>query len=131
MGVSQKTAGTVKEGDTIVLDGAPCRVSSVSKSKPGKHGAAKARIVAVGIIDNKKRDVVKPGHERVEVPMIEKKTAQVLSISGDRANVMDMESYETFDLDVPDELKGQVKDGSQVLYWVLMGHKMMKQVKGG
>lgn len=131
MGVSQKTAVNVKEGDTILLDGAPCRAVSVSKSKPGKHGASKVRIVAMGIIDNKKRDVVMPGSERIDVPLIEKKAAQVLSITGNMANVMDMESYETFDLEIPEELKADVKDGVQVLYWLLTGHKMMKQVKGG
>jgi translation initiation factor 5A len=129
MGIKQTNAGSVKEGDTILVEGAPCRVSSVSKSKPGKHGSAKARIVAVGIIDGKKRDIVLPGHERMDVPIIEKKSAQVLSISGNQANVMDMETYETFDLEIPDELKGQVKDGVQVLYWQIMESKLMKQVK--
>jgi translation initiation factor 5A len=129
MGVTQKTAGSVKEGDTILIDGVPCRVSNVSKSKPGKHGSAKARIVAIGILDGKKRDKVMPGAERVEVPMIEKKTAQVLSVSGNMANVMDMESYVTFDIEIPAELKEQVKDGVQVLYWEILGAKMMKQVK--
>jgi len=131
MGVTQKTAGNVKEGDTILLDGAPCRAVSVSRSKPGKHGAAKARIVAMGIIDNKKRDVVMPGSERIDVPLIEKKTAQILSVSDNMANVMDMESYETFDLEIPEELKGDIKDGIQVLYWLIIGHKIMKQVKSG
>ena len=42
---------------------------------------------------------------------------------------MDTESYETFDLDIPEELKGEVSEGSNVLYWVLMGIKVMKQVK--
>ena len=60
-----------------MLDGAPCRVMSVSKSKPGKHGAAKARIVGIGILDEKKRDLVMPGSDRIDVPLIEKKSAQV------------------------------------------------------
>ena len=124
------TAGSVKEGDTIMVGGAPCRVVGVQRSKPGKHGAAKARIVAVGIIDGKKRDVVMPGHEKVQVPMVEKKNAQVLSVSGNTANVMDAETYETFDLEIPEELQGQVKEGMQVLYWLIMGHKLLKQVKG-
>lgn len=129
MSIKQTTASQVKEGDTILLDNAPCKVVSMQKSKPGKHGAAKARIVAMGIIDEKKRDVVMPGHERIDVPLVEKRTAQVLSMSGDNANLMDMETYETFDLKVPQELQGQVKGGVQVLYWVIMGSKMMKQVK--
>jgi translation initiation factor 5A len=129
MSIKQTNAGSIKEGDTILIEGAPCRVSSVSKSKPGKHGSAKARIVAVGIIDGKKRDSVMPGHERVDVPLIEKKSAQVLSVSSDKANVMDMETYETFDLDIPAELKAEVKDGVQVLYWQIMDSKLLKQVK--
>src|SRR3989338_7023603 len=119
MGVKQTNASTVQEGDTIMLDDAPCRVMSVSKSKPGKHGAAKARIVGVGILDGKKRDKVMPGSDRVDVPLTENK-----------ANVMDTETYETFDLEIPEELRGKVKDGMQVLYWEIMGSKMMKQIKG-
>jgi len=130
MGVKQTNASTVQEGDTIMLDDAPCRVMSVSKSKPGKHGAAKARIVGVGILDGKKRDKVMPGSDRVDVPLIEKKSAQILSITENKANVMDTETYETFDLEIPEELRGKVKDGMQVLYWEIMGSKMMKQIKG-
>ncbi|HLC20138.1 MAG TPA: translation initiation factor IF-5A [Candidatus Nanoarchaeia archaeon] len=130
MGIKQTNASNVHEGDTIMLDGAPCRVMSVSKSKPGKHGAAKARIVGIGILDEKKRDLVMPGSDRIDVPLIEKKSAQVLSIVENKANVMDTETYETFDLVIPEELKGKVKDSMQVLYWEIMGSKMMKQIKG-
>ena len=130
MGLKQTTASNVHEGDTIMLDGAPCRVMSVSKSKPGKHGAAKARIVGIGILDEKKRDLVMPGSDRIEVPLIEKKSAQVLSVTEDKANVMDTETYETFDLSIPEELRGKVKESMQILYWEIMGSKMMKQIKG-
>ena len=129
MAEKQTTAGGVKDGDTILLEGQPCRVANVSRSKPGKHGAAKARIVAIGIIDGKKRDVVMPGHERLEVPIIQKKSAQVLSVSGNSANVMDMESFETFDLEIPEELRGKVTQGVHILYWIIMEAKMMKQIK--
>ena len=129
MGIKQTTAINVKEGDTILIEGVPCRVASMQKSKPGKHGPSKARIVAIGMFDDKKRDVVMSGSERIDVPIVEKKSAQVLSINGDNANLMDMETYETFDLPIPSELKGQVKEGLQILYWQIMEQKMMKQVK--
>ena len=123
------SVGSLKKGDTIIIDGAPCRVTETSTSRPGKHGHAKVNMMAVGILDGKKRQLVMPGHDKVEAPIIEKKTAQVLSVAGNSANVMDMETYETFDLDIPDELKDSVKDGVEVLYWTLMGSKIMKQVK--
>ena len=71
-----------------------------------------------------------PGHDRVEAPIIEKKTAQILSVSGKVANVMDIESFETFEMEIPEELLATVKDGSEVLYWVIMGTRVMKQMKG-
>ena len=123
------SAGSIKVGNYIIMDGAACRVSSVQTSRPGKHGHAKCRIEAVGLTDNQKRINVYPGHDNVEVPIIEKKAAQVLSISNDTATVMDMESYETFDLKIPKDLKDQVKEGVQVIYWTILSDKVLKQVK--
>ena len=123
------SVGSLKKGDTLLIDGAPCRVTTIQISRPGKHGHAKVNLMAVGVIDGKKRNVVMPGHDKIEVPIIEKKNAQVLSISNNKANVMDMETYETFDLDIPEELKEQVIEGCQVLYWNLAGQKIIRQVK--
>ncbi|MBI2565380.1 translation initiation factor IF-5A [Candidatus Woesearchaeota archaeon] len=124
-------AGSIKEGSFIVVDGAACKVAEATHSKSGKHGSAKMRFIAIGVLDNKKRDIVIPASDNIEVPLIEKKSAQVLSVSGNTANVMDIESYETFDLNIPEELKDQVIEGCQVLYWVILDEKVMKQVKSG
>lgn len=123
-------ANNVQKGNFIVLEGAACKVVDVEISKPGKHGHSKVRISAVGLIDDKKRIVVMPGHDNVEVPIIEKRTAQVLSVHSGMANVMDSETYETFDLKIPEELKTQVIGGSSVLYWTILNDKVIKQVKG-
>ena len=85
--------------------------------------------MAVGILDGKKRNVVMPGHDKVEAPIIEKKTAQILSLSGNKASVMDMATFETFEMEVPEELAAEVKEGIEVLYWEIMGKKVMRQVK--
>lgn len=119
----------LKKGDTLVIDGAACKITSMQVSRPGKHGHAKVNLMAVGLLDDKKRNLVMPGHDKVEVPIVEKKSAQVLSISNNTASVMDSETFETFEMEIPEELKGQVIDGCQVLYWELMGQKVMKQVK--
>ncbi len=123
------SVGSLQKGNYVIIDGVACRVVDTQTSRPGKHGHAKVRIVAVGLIDGKKRVTVMPGHDNITVPIIEKKTAQVLSISGDAANVMDSETYETFDLQIPEELKGQVVEGGQVLYWLILSEKVIKQVK--
>ena len=124
------SVGGLKKGNYIVLEGAACVVSDTQVSRPGKHGHAKVRLTAVGIVDGKKRIAVMPGHDSVDAPIIEKKTAQVLSVSGDLANVMDAETYETFDLKIPEELKGQVAEGANILYWIILNDKVMKQIQG-
>jgi translation initiation factor 5A len=123
------SVGNLKKGDTIIIDDAPCKITDTATSRPGKHGHAKVNLTAVGILDGKKRQMVMPGHDKVEAPIIEKKSAQILSVAGNMANVMDMESYETFDMEIPEELKEEVKEGKEVLYWTIMGAKVMKQVK--
>ncbi len=129
MSVKFTTAGSLKKGSYVLIDGEPCRVTNVSVSKPGKHGSSKARIEGVGIVDGKKRTLISPGTDDVEVPIIEKRNAQVLSHTDKIANVMDTETYETFDLEIPEELQGQIMDGSIVVYWKVMNYLLLKQIK--
>ncbi|MFT4312665.1 MAG: translation initiation factor IF-5A [Candidatus Woesearchaeota archaeon] len=120
---------SLQKGNYIVIDGAACRVVDTKTSRPGKHGHAKVNMMAVGLIDGKKRNFVAPGHDEVEVPIVGKKSAQVLSVNANFANVMDMESYETFDLEIPEELEEQVQEGKEILYWEILDDRVMKQVK--
>ncbi len=129
MTTKQVTASSLKKGNTVVFDGKCCVIKDIQTGKSGKHGHAKSRIEAVSILDDTKIIKVMPGGDKVEVPIIEKKTAQVLSIKGDMANVMDMESYETFDLKIPAELRDKVQDGVQVIYWIMLEQKVIMQIK--
>ncbi len=124
------SVGSLKKGNYVVIEGAACIVSDTQTSRPGKHGHAKVRLTAVGMVDGKKRVIVLPGHDNIDAPIVEKKIAQVLSISGDTANVMDSETYETFDLKIPEDIKGNVVEGCNVLYWIILSDKVMKQVQG-
>ena len=130
MSTKPVSVGSLKKGNYVVIEGAACIVSDTQVSRPGKHGHAKVRLTAVGMVDGKKRVIVLPGHDNIDAPIIEKKFAQVLSINEDTANVMDSETYETFDLKIPEELKGSVVEGANVLYWIILNDKVMKQVQG-
>lgn len=129
MSVKQQSIGSLKKGSYIVIEDVACKVVDVSISRPGKHGHAKVNLMAVGLLDGKKRNMTAPGHDSVDVPLIDKRNAQVLSISGTTANVMDMETYETFDMEIPDDIDGDVVEGSTILYWQILDDKVMKQVK--
>lgn len=122
------SATEAKPGATIMVDGVACVVKSNDISKTGKHGHAKCRIEAIGIIDGKKKVFVSAGHERMEVPMVEKNRAQILNLLGEKdASVMDLESYETLNLPIIEELRGQLKEEDQVEYWNIEGIKIIKK----
>ena len=127
------TVNTLKVGSYVIIDDVPCIVTDIRTSSPGKHGSAKANITAKGIIDGKKRSIIKGTGDDIEVPIIHKRDAQVLSVErGERvvATVMDMETYETFEIEVPEEFRDKVEEGKIVYYWDVMGARILKQVKG-
>ncbi len=117
----------VRNGTVIMIEGEPCVVKSFDVSKTGKHGHAKVRIEAVGITDGKKRVLARPGHERFEVPLINKKKAQVLSTNEGKVNVMDLESFETFDIEMAKDMEDELKAEDQVEYWDIEGTKVVKR----
>ncbi|MBI2147405.1 translation initiation factor IF-5A [Candidatus Woesearchaeota archaeon] len=123
------SVGGLQKGNYVVIDGIACKVTDTQTSRPGKHGHAKVRLTAVGLLDDKKRVIVMPGHDSIPTPIVEKKNAQVLSINGATANIMDSETYETFDMEIPEELRSECVEGCTVVYWVMMGSRVMKQVK--
>jgi len=127
--------GSLKVGSYILLPvsdqptGEPCRITEYETSKPGKHGSAKARIVAVGIYDGQKRPHVGPVSMQVHVPLIDKRTGQIISIVGSKIQVMDSETFETIDIDmINEELEGTLEQGKDIEYWNVKGRtKIMRK----
>ncbi|MCL4451710.1 MAG: translation initiation factor IF-5A [Candidatus Thermoplasmatota archaeon] len=123
MGWQEAEVRELKVGRYMLIDEEPCKIMELTMSKPGKHGEAKARIVAIGAFDNQKRSVVFPVKHKIKVPIIEKKTAQVLSITNKEAQLMDSETFETFIIPLDDEILDRVKPGTEVPYWDTMGKR--------
>lgn len=121
-------ATEAKPGTTILVDGQACTVRSNDISKTGKHGASKCRIEAIEVFTGKKKVIAVPGHERFEVPMINKRKAQVLSISESTASVMDLESFETLDLPYIEDVKDSMEVEKQVEYWDIEGKRVIMRV---
>jgi translation initiation factor 5A len=127
MATTSTEASKLKPGSYVNIDGEPCKVTSMTKSKPGKHGSAKARVEAVGVFDGKKRNILQPASSSVEVPVIEKKRAQVISVSGDIVQLMDLTDYSTFETTIPEEFSGQLEAGHEVLFWKYESNIMIKE----
>ena len=119
-------ATEIKPGTNIFVDGLACTVKSIDISKTGKHGHSKCRIEAVGILNKQKKVFVIPGHERVEVPIVDKRKAQVLSV-GNKVSVMDSDTFETLEVACPEDIKSELKENSIVEYWDVEGEKIIKR----
>src|SRR3990167_2213101 len=96
---------SLRKGSYVIIDNQPCVVKSIDISKTGKHGASKARVEAVGLLDGQKRIIVKPGHENIPIPIIE-----------------------TFDADLDEDVQSEAQDGKQVEYWKVMGKCVVKRI---
>ena len=123
--------GALRVGSYIIIDGEPCRIMNYTKSKPGKHGSAKARIVAIGVFDEAKRTIVKPVSAQVEVPLIEKKTGQVIALLPTAVQLMDLETYAITEAPLPEEeLRSKLASGVEVEYWQILGRTRIMRTKG-
>ncbi|MCL7383558.1 MAG: translation initiation factor IF-5A [Thaumarchaeota archaeon] len=122
--------GSLKVGHNIVIDGEPCRIVELEKSKPGKHGSAKVRLVAIGIFDGVKRTMVGPADTKVEVPIIEKRSGQVVSVT-DTVSLMDNETLEIIEVAIPQDetIRSKLEPGTTVEYWKVMGRYMITHVR--
>ncbi len=129
MAMEMTEVGRLKEGRFIVVDGEPCRIVGFTTSAPGKHGHAKAKVDAVGLFDNQKRTILKPTSSKIEVPIIERGNAQVLAITANNAQLMDLSTYETFELPIPMNLRGEMKEGVDVEYMQALSRRKIERVK--
>jgi len=111
----------LKEGKYVIIDDEACVIKSITKSKPGKHGAAKARVEAIGLFDGQKRSYIGYVANKVYVPIVERKSAQIISIVGNIAQLMDMGDFSTFEIIIPEEYKERVKEGEEVSYITALG----------
>jgi translation initiation factor 5A len=117
--------GSLKVGSYVIIDNEPCRIVSYDHSKPGKHGSAKARISAMGVFDGSKHSMVSPVSANVEVPLIDKRSGQIIFISGKTLQIMDLESFEVFETDAADdEMRDKIRQGGEVEYW-----KVLERIK--
>ncbi len=117
MAREQTEVRELDEGSYVMIEDTPCKINSYSTAKPGKHGSAKARIDAKGVFDDKKRSLSQPVDAKVWVPIVNRKQGQVVSTDGNDAQVMDLDTYDTFTMRVPEDIDLQPDDEIEYLQY--------------
>ncbi len=118
----------LRVGRYVVIEGIPCRVVDIETSAPGKHGSAKMRVTAIGMFEGQKKTLLMPSHAEVEVPVIVKKKAQVVSVTETSVQLMDSETYAVYDLPITEEFKGKIKAGGEVEVIEAMEKKALSRI---
>jgi translation initiation factor 5A len=142
MSIRKTEVQKLKSGQYMMVEEEPCIIKSTERSKSGKHGHAKVRVVCVGVFDNNKRSLTIPSGHMVDIPEIIKGNAQINFIEDNLINIMDLESYASLDVKWPTEteLVEKLKElrtnpakmaNSQVEYWQLAGKTLINRVLGG
>ena len=116
---------TLKVGRYVVIDDEPCVIIGIATSKPGKHGSAKARVDAIGIFDGQKRSIVQPVNAKIYVPIVERKGAQIIAIMGKTVQLMDLNDYSTFEIEIPEEHADRIESGKEITYLESMGKRKL------
>ena len=110
---------TLKVGRFCVVDEEAYKILSISKSKPGKHGSAKARLELVSLFSSKKISHVGTVTDSIHVPMIEKGKAMVTHIDGEELHAMNMKDHSMMILPVDPDI--QVDSGQEILWMEALG----------
>jgi len=122
--------GSLKVGSYIIIDNEPCRIVSYDHSKPGKHGSAKARVSAIAVFDGSKHSMVSPVSANVEVPLIDKRNGQVVSITGSLLQIMDLETFEVFETSsVEEDIRDKIVQGGEIEYWKVLDRVKIVRAK--
>jgi translation initiation factor 5A len=129
-------AGQIRKGGHIVIKGHPCKVVDTATSKTGKHGHAKVTFVAIDIFTGKKYEDMSPSTHSVEVPVVKRLEATLISLEADRTTSLMLDDGTTReDLDLPEEFVAEAKkyldeDGEAIVTITkAMDHEQIMAVK--
>ena len=118
-GTTRVEIRTLKVGRYVAIDEDAYKILSISKSKPGKHGSAKARLELEDIFTGQKRSHVGTVTDNIQVPVIEKGSAVITFVQGNEVNAMDNKTYETLILPLDPEMT--LEAGGEIQWMEAMG----------
>tara|TARA_B100001179_G_scaffold167272_1_gene123271 strand:- start:363 stop:749 length:387 start_codon:yes stop_codon:yes gene_type:complete len=118
-GTTRAEIRTLKVGRYVAIDNDAFKILGMSKSKPGKHGSAKARIELENIFTGQKRSHVGTVTDTIHIPIIEKGSAIITHFQGDEVHAMDNKTYQT--LILPVEGSMNLQSGGEIQWMEAMG----------
>jgi translation initiation factor 5A len=131
-GASEATAipvNKLRKGGYCLIEGRPCRVIEISKSKTGKHGHAKAGIAGTDIFTGRRYETHVPTSHDIEVPFVSRTDYVLLNIDGRNTQLLAADGTTNEDVLMPTDEKMLARinelydSGDEVLVTVLASGK--------
>ena len=131
MSFKMARVGELREGNYAIINDEPSQIVSIQKSKPGKHGSAKFRCTAISIFDGRKQSFVSSTDANIQIPIVDKRRGQVVSMGPTSIQLMDLETYDMMDVAIPtdEEIASKLESGKDVEYWIIMDRVKIQRVK--
>jgi len=131
MSFKMARVGELREGNYAIINDEPSQIVSIQKSKPGKHGSAKFRCTAISIFDGRKQSFVSSTDANIQIPIVDKRSGQVVSMGPVSVQLMDLETYDMMDVAIPtdEEIVAKLEAGKDVEYWIIMDRVKIQRVK--
>jgi translation initiation factor 5A len=118
-GTTRVEIRTLRVGRYCCVEDKAYKINSISTSKPGKHGSAKARIELVDIFTGAKISHVGSVSSTINVPLIEKGTALVTHIEGSEVHAMNMKDHSMMILPMDEGL--DIDGGKEIMWMEALG----------
>jgi len=107
-------AGEIRKGHFVCLKGKPCKVISISVSKTGKHGHAKANITGLDVFTGRKYVEICPTSHNMVAPAMFRSEWQLTDLSHEGTmTLMDQGGNMKEDLDLPRDTHGELTELSK------------------
>merc|ERR1712232_1419945 len=99
----------LRKGGFVMIKNRPMKIIDMSTSKTGKHGHAKAHLVATDIFTGKKAEDLCPSTHNMNVPVVKRKEYMLIDIDeDDHMSLMDNGTGDVkADVKVPDDSVGK------------------------
>ena len=93
----------LKKGGYVLIEGRPCRVVDIAKSKTGKHGHAKANIAGTDLFTGRRYEAHLPTSHDIEVPLVDRCDYALINIDGKNTQLLDLQGNMREDVEIGDD----------------------------
>jgi translation initiation factor 5A len=118
-GTARVEIRTLKVGRYVAIEDSAYKILSISHSKPGKHGSAKARMELENLFTKQKRSHVGTVTDTITVPVLEKGSAIITHLQGEEVHAMDTKTYASLILPIDTSMK--LDPGGEIQWVEAMG----------